>query len=131
MATQPAFAATVKAWAVTTPASADTSLTAPSTVATLLSAGASGSKVEQVRLTPVATTASTYIVNLFLYDGSTYHLFDFFTVAAQTLSTTAETVPADKYYTNLVLPNGWSVRATVTVGTVASAFKLTAFGGDF
>ena len=131
MAANPVFAATPKAWGVTTPASADTSLTAPSTTATLLTAGASGSKVEQIRLTPVATTASVYIVNLFLHDGATYHLFDFFTAPAQTLSTTAETVPVDKYYPNLVLPSGWSIRVTVTVGTVASAFKLTGFGGDF
>jgi hypothetical protein len=134
MAADPIFAATVNSAAGLAPATADTSLTAPSGaghITTVFTAGSSGSKVEQIRLMQVATTASTTIVNVFLYDGSTYWLFDQFTTVATTLSTTSEPAPVDKFYANLVLKTGWSVRITVTTSAAQAAFVCSIFGADF
>lgn len=131
MATDPIFASTVNNGAGLVPATLDTSLTAPTNTTTVFTAGASGSKVEQLRLTQILTTASTTVVNVFLYSGATYYLFDQFTTAATTLSTTSEPSPVDRYYTNLVLKTGWTVRCTVTTSAGQSAFVLQAFGGDF
>jgi hypothetical protein len=134
MATTPTFAATPKAWAVTVPATADTSNTAPTNTATLVTAGASGSKIEEIRIVQVASTSVSGIVNVFLYDGTTYHLLEPVSVQAATLSTTVSN-PSDQIfqqsYANLVIPSGWSIRVTVSVAGFASAFKVIAFGGDF
>jgi hypothetical protein len=127
----PIFVALPKAWAVIVPATLDTSLTAPSNTATLLTAGSNGSKVDRIRLAQLITTATVTIVNLFLYDGSTYHLFDFFSIPSAVLSTTVEVIPTDKYYDDLVLATSWSLRCTVTTAAAQSAFKLTVLGGDF
>lgn len=134
MATAPTFAATPKAWAVTVPATLDTSNTAPTNTATLVTAGASGSKIEEIRIVQVASTTGSGIVNIFLYDGSTHHLFETVSIPAITLSTTVSN-PSDQIfignYSNLVIPSGWSIRVTVTLATFQSAFKVLAFGGDF
>jgi hypothetical protein len=131
MAASPAFAATPHAGAVITPATLDTSLTAPTNVATLFSAGASGSRVDTIRITQVASSASAGIVNIFLFDGVTYHLLDNFSFGVVTLSATSEAQPVDLYYQNLVFATGWSLRVTVTSTGGQSAFKVIAFGGDF
>lgn len=131
MATDPAFASTVKTGAVTVPATADTSLTAPTNTATVLSAGASGSKVEQLRITQIATTSAAGLLNIFLHDGSTYRLLDQYAYAALTLSTTVGLTPVDLYYTNLVLPAGWSIRVSVTTTAGQSALSVSGFGGDY
>ena len=49
---------------------ADTSLTAPTNVTSILSATPAGTKIEHLRLTQIATTSVASLVNLFLYDGS-------------------------------------------------------------
>ena len=134
MATAPTFAATPKAWAGTVPATLDTSNTAPTNVTTIVTAGASGSKIEEIRIVQVASTTTSGVLNIFLYDGSTYHLVEPVNIQAITLSTTVAN-PSDQifqgYYNNLVIPSGWSIRVSVTVAAFQSAFKVIAFGGDF
>lgn len=71
------------------------------------------------------------MVNIFLYDGTTYHLVDQFTVTAVTSSATAAAYRQSRQYTNLEMPTGWSLRAAQTVAGNASGLKVTAFGGDF
>jgi hypothetical protein len=130
MSTSPTFFGTVNRGAVTTPATLDTSLTAPTNTATIITAGASGTKIEQIRINQIATTAASLIINIFIFDGATYHLFDFFSLSANALSTTSEAVPLDRYYTNLFLKSGDTLRCTVTTTAGQSAFKVLAFGGD-
>ena len=115
---------------MTVPATLDASLTAPTNVATVFTAGASGSKIEQIALMQIANTTAGGLVNIFLYDGTTYHLFDQFQFGTLTLPTTTTTPRQDKYYANLVLKTGWSVRATVNVAAGQSAFKVFALGAD-
>jgi len=129
MATTPAFAATVNNGSAIASATLDTSLTAPTNVATVLTAGASGSKIEEVVVQGLGTTVAG-MCNLFLYDGATYHLLDQFTIAAVTSSTTAPAFRTYRTYSNLVLKTGWSLRFTVTVAGLQSLLKMSAFGGD-
>lgn len=133
MAVSPAFASTPKSWAVIVPATLDTSLTAPANVATVATAGASGSMITRIRLTILGTISTVTQVNLFLYDGSTYHLYEQSVVLGQTVSSTTSSPSNtyDKYYTDLVLQNGWSLRATVTTASGQSLIKVMAHGGDF
>lgn len=131
MATTPAFAATPVAWSGLVPGTADTSLTAPTNVTTLGTAGANGTKIDAIVCQGVGTTVAG-VVNIFLYDGSTYHLYDQFLVPAVTSSTTARAWRQARSYTDLVLPsNSWSLRTTVTVAGDVSLVKVTATGGSF
>lgn len=130
MATDPAFAATVNIGAAIASATFDASLTAPTNVATVFTAGASGSKIEEIVVEGLGTTVLG-VCNLFLYDGSTYHLFDQVLVLAVTSSTTATAFRWNKSYPNLVLKTGWSLRFAQTIAGNQSMLKVSAFGGDF
>lgn len=133
MATDPAFAATPALGAALI-GSAETNLQVPVNASTVLTAGASGSKVEEIVIEATATSlvASTVagLVYLFLYDGSTYHLFDVVTVTAITASSTVPGFRQRNVYPNLVLESGWSLRASQSIAGNASILKITAFGGD-
>jgi len=131
MATAPAFASTPVAWSGLVPATLDASLTAPTNVTTLGTSTAGGTKIDEITCQGVGTTVAG-VVNIFLHDGSTYHLYDQFLVPAVTSSTTAKAWQSRRLYANLVLPNGsWSLRATVTVAGDVSLVKVTAVGGQF
>lgn len=129
MATTPAFATTPVIWAGLVPATLDTSFTAPSNVTTLGSAGANGTKITQIDIEPVATVVLG-LVNIFAYDGSTYHLLESVTVTAATVSTTSAPIKQSYTYDNLVLPNGWSLRASVTIAGDVSIVEVTAYGAS-
>lgn len=113
---------------------ADTSLTAPTTVGTVITAGASGTRIDYIDVQGVATTVAG-IVNLFVYDGSTYSLWAQVPVIAITSSTTAPAFQAtlssnvNANLLPLVLPTGWSLRATTSVAQ--TGIRVVAFGGDF
>lgn len=135
MSADPIFAATPNAKGVLTNAAADASLTAPANVATAFTAGLSGSRVEQIRIAQVLTTTAAGIINIFLHDGATYHLFDAVAYPAGTVSTTALVAPSDLYYPNLVLPTGWTIKVTNTAavgtGATAATHKVVVLGADF
>ncbi len=124
MATDPAFAATPNNGSALLGA-AETNLQVPTTTSVILTA---------VEATAAALTATTVagVVYLFLYDGTTYHLYD--TVAVP-LNTTASSTSAGFRaripYTNLVIKSGWSLRASQSIAGNASVLKVSAFGGDF
>ncbi len=130
MASDPAFAATVKTASGLVPATLDTVMTAPTNVTTIVTAGSSGSKIEQIRCQGIATTVAG-IVNIFLYDGATYHLFDQFLVTAVTSSATAVAYQATNTYSNLWIPTGWSLRVTNTIAGNQAIIKVTVTYGDF
>lgn len=112
----------------------DTSLTAPTTVGTVITAGSSGTRIDYIDLQGVATTVAG-IINLFVFDGTTYSLWQQFPVIAITSSTTAVAWNAtlssnvNSNVMPLILPTGWSLRATTTVAQ--TGIRVTAFGGDF
>jgi len=128
VATSPAFAVTPRIGAVSI-ATADSSYTAPSNVGVVLTGVATGSRVAEVVVKSVATSAAA-IVRLFLYDSSTttYYLFDEVTVAAATGSSTVQQTRVSTVYNNLILPSAsWSLRATTSV---SQATHVTALGAD-
>lgn len=113
---------------------ADTSLTAPTTVGTVVTAGASGTRIDYIDIQGVATTAAG-IINLFLFDGTNYILWNQVPVIAVTSGTTAVAFQAllssnsNANIMPLTLPTGWSLRATTS--TAQTGIRVTAYGGDF
>ena len=133
MSTSAQYASTPKFGSATL-TTADTSLTAPSTVGTIVTAGASGTRIDYIDIQGVATTVAG-LINLFVYDGTTYVLWQQVPVIAVTSSTTA---PAFAAYLSsngnanimpLTLPTGYSLRAATSVSQ--TGIRVTAYGGDF
>lgn len=130
MATAPSFAATPRAMCGLVPSTADTSWTAPTHVTTLGTAGTNGTKVTEIDVTPVGTTVAG-VVNIFIYDGSAYHLTASVTIAAATPSTTLAPVTQTLTFDNLVLPSSsWTLVASNTVSSNVSLITVNAFGAD-
>lgn len=129
MAAAPAYAATPVAWTGLVPSVNDTSWTAPSHVTSLGSAGANGTKIVQVDVIPAGTVVAG-LVNVFLYDGTTYHLHESVVISAYTSSTTAAPPKQAFTYDNLVLPNGWSLAVTTTVAGNESLVEVNAYGAS-
>lgn len=129
MATAPAYAATPVIWAGLIPGTADTSFTAPTNITTLGSAGTNGTKIAQIDVEPVGTTVSG-LVNVFLYDGTTYHLWESVIITAATVSTSVPPVKQSYVYDNLVLPSGWSLRVSGTIAGNVSLVHVTATGAS-
>ena len=127
----PNLAVTPRAGALATPTTADTSLTAPTNVSIIFTAGATGSRINLVRITQIASSVAAGCVNLFLYDGTNYHFFDVYQYPIATITAASEPIPVDIPYPQLVIPTGWSLRATDTVNAGTAHFSVTALGGDF
>lgn len=126
MATAPAFAVTPRISSVSI-ATAESSYTAPTNVGTLITGGTSGTRVSEIVCKCAATSAAA-IVRIFLYDGTTYWLFDEVTIAAATGSSTVQQTRVSTTYNNLVLPSSsWSVRVTTSVSQTT---HVTALGAD-
>jgi hypothetical protein len=109
-------------------------LTAPTTVGTIVTAGASGTRIDYIDIQGVATTVAG-LINLFVYDGTTYFLWTQVPVIASTSSTTAPAFVANLSSNNnsnimpLTLPTGYSLRATTSVAQ--TGIRVNAYGGDF
>lgn len=130
MATAPAFADTprIGAAAVST---ANTARDGSGTIATVFTAGANGSRVEEVVFKATGDPADS-IVTVFLHDGSTYYLYD--EVDLDNPAAASNTVVGyrlSRTYDNLVLPSGWSLRAAITVALTAGVINVIAHGADF
>jgi hypothetical protein len=88
---------------------------------------AAGTRIAEV-VAKCAATSAAAVVRLFLYDGTTYWLFDEITIAAATGSSTVQQTRVSVVYNNLILPSAsWSLRATTSV---AQTTHVTAFGAD-
>lgn len=127
MATSPVFAATPRVGAVSI-ATAESSYTAPTNVGTLITGVAAGTRISEI-VVKSAAASSAAIVRIFLYDGSTYWLFDEISVAAvASPGVSTQTTRVSTVYNNLILPsNSWSIRVTTSV---SQATHVTAFGAD-
>ncbi len=133
MATSAQYAAVPKIGAALL-TTADTSLTAPTTVGTVVTAGSSGTRIDYIDIQGVAPTLSG-LVNLFIYDGTNYRLWAQVPVLPITSSTTAPAFAAtlsSNSHANimpLVLPSGHSLRATTSVAQ--TGINVIGLGGDF
>lgn len=133
MSTSAQYASTPKFGSATL-TTADTSLTAPTTVGTVVTAGASGTRIDYIDIQAVATTVAS-LINLFIHDGTNYILWQQVPVQVVTSSTT---VPAFAAYLSsnsnsnimpLTLPTGYSLRAATSI--TQTGVRVTAYGGDF
>ena len=126
MAAAPAFAATPICSAVSI-GTADTSRTAPTNVGTVLTAGASGSRIDEVTITAAGTSTSN-VVRLFIYTGSVYYLLQEVLTTAITPGASQDSFTTTLTFNSLVIPTGYSLRATTHA---TETYHVLAFGGDF
>lgn len=110
---------------------ANTNRDGTGTIATVFTAGASGSRITEVRLVATGDPADS-IVNLYLHDGAAAWLFDSVDIGnPAAATTTVEPFKAVVAYTNLLIPAGWSLRASITVALTSGVVNVFAHGGDF
>ena len=103
--------------------------TAPTLGVTVLAGSTNGTKIEEINVTPLGAVTAC-VVNLFLFDGTTYWLYDQINFGTTALSQTTPQPVFNKLYPNLILPTGWSLVAACTV-TQTAAFVVQALGGTF
>jgi hypothetical protein len=71
------------------------------------------------------------LVNIFLYDGTQWDLFDQITISATTGSNTTKGYRLVTAYADLVLPSAsHKLGATITVAPTSGTVRVAAFGGD-
>jgi hypothetical protein len=90
---------------------ANTARDGTGTIATILTAGASGTRVDDINITAVGTTTAG-MIRLFLHDGTNTRLYKEIPVSAITPSATVAAFTTTLGALSLVLKNGWSLRAT-------------------
>ena len=128
MATNPAFAVTPRVGSVALTGTAETSYTAPTSVATVITGVTAGTRIAEVVVHMTATVSTATMVRLFLYDGTTYFLFDEVLIAAATGAQGVKQTRVSTLYNNLILPSSsWSLRATCHT---TNAGVVIALGAD-
>ena len=110
MSTSAQYAAMPKT-AVAQVTTANTARDGTGTIATVFTAGASGSRIDDVTITAVATTTAG-MVRLLLHDGTNARLLREVEVSAITPSGTVAAFIASLSNLALVLQSGWSLRAS-------------------
>lgn len=132
MATQAQYAATPKC-SIGQVSVANTNRDGTGTIATVFSAGASGSRIDAIDLKAVGTTTAG-MIRLFIHDGANARLL---TEVPVTAVTPSGTLPSWEVQLNtntmtqvlpLLLPAGYSLRAATNN---AETFNIIALGGDF
>ena len=127
MATSAQYASTVRAAAaqVTT---ANTNRNGTGAIVTVFTAGANGSRIDDISIDAVATTTAG-VVRLFINDGTTSYLFQEILVTATTPSTTVAVWSTTLLNQALVIPTGWSLRASTNNAETFNIIVTRA--GDF
>lgn len=132
MSATPSYAAAPKC-GIGQVSTANTARDGTGTIATIFTAGASGSRIDAINLKAVGTTTAG-MIRLFIHDGTNARLLTELPVAATTPSAT---LPAWEAQLNtnsmsqilpLVLPTGYSLRASTEK---TETFNLITIGGDF
>jgi len=96
------------------------------TLVTVMSAGSSGTKINEI-LVQASSTVTAGMVRIFIFDGTTNYLFDEFPVTATIPSSSSAAYRLYKVYDNLVVPSGYSVRASTSN---AESFNVMIWGAD-
>jgi len=110
MATAAQYASTVRT-AQAQVSVANTARNGTGTIVTVFTAGASGSRIDDIYITATGTTTAG-VVRLFLNDGTNTYLWEEILVTAITPSTTQAVFQATLLNQALVLATGWSLRAS-------------------
>lgn len=130
MAASPNFTATPRC-AMAQATAANTNRDGTGTIATVLTAGSSGTRLERVRIQAAGTTTAG-VLRLFIHDGTNARLMMEILVSAITPSTTVQAWSTDIDMSfngqSLILPSGFSLRASTHN---AETFNIIAMGADF
>jgi hypothetical protein len=128
MAASPVFTSTAHV-EVTAISTANTNRDGTGTIATVFTAGASGSRVDRIIVHATSTTTAG-AVRLFLYDGTNYRLFKEVDIDAVTpaASTEAENVTVNLHNFNIPGTSGFNRIAASTHN--AEAFNVIVMGSD-
>ena len=129
MAASPAFISTPRIGRCSL-STANTATDGTGTITDLIVGVAAGTRVLSINVQGTATTVAA-LVNIFLWDGTQWDLFDQITISATTGSNTAKAYRLVTAYTDLVLPSAtWKLGATITVAPTTGTVRVAAFGGD-
>lgn len=129
MAASPAFISTPRIGRVSL-STANTATDGTGTINDLITGVSAGTRVLSVNVQGTNQTVAA-LVNLFLWDGTQWDLFDQITISATTGSNTAKAYRLVTAYTDLVLPSAsHKLGATITVAPTTGTVRVTAFGGD-
>ena len=114
---------------------AETEVKPPQHAVLLTTAGANGTKIEEVILQAVAAsltpTSTASLVYVYIYDGTNYWLRDVLTVTAVTASATTAPFRLSKTYTNLWLKSGEALYASMSAAQgTGTSLDVTAQGLD-
>ena len=129
MATSPAFISIPRIGRCSL-STANTATDGTGTINDLIVGVAAGTRILSVNLQATGTTVAS-LVNLFLWDGTQWDLYDQLTVSATIGSNTNKAYRLPTSYTDLVLPSAtWKLGATITVAPTTGTVRVAAFGGD-
>jgi hypothetical protein len=129
MAASPAFISTPRIGRCSL-STANTATDGTGTITDLITGVAAGTRVLSINVQGTATTVAA-LVNIFLWDGTQWDLFDQVTITATTGSNTVKGYRLVTAYTDLVLPTAsWKLGATISVAPSTGTVRVAAFGGD-
>ena len=127
MSTTANYAATPRA-AVAQVSTANTNRDGTGTIATVLTAGSNGSRVDDITVIATGTTTAG-MVRLFVNDGTNTRLWQEIPVTAATPSGTVQAFASTLLNQALLLPNGYSLRAATNNAETFNVVVTRA--GDF
>lgn len=131
MSGTPAFASTPNNAAGSIGATGNTNRDGTGTITTIFTAGASGSKIDEIVVKADGRPADCTIV-FYLHDGSNYHVWEEWDIGAPAApSGTVASYRESRTYENLILKTGWTLRASITAVPTSGLVQVHAFGGDF
>lgn len=129
MAASPAFISTPRIGRCSL-STANTATDGTGTINDLIVGASAGTRVLSINVQGTATTVAA-LVNLFLWDGTQWDLFDQVTITATTGSNTVKGYRLVTAYTDLVLPSAsYKLGATITVAPTTGTVRVSAWGGD-
>jgi hypothetical protein len=128
MSTSAQYASTVKASTVALAATANTARDGTGTITTIHAAGALGARIDDIYIVSTGTCTAG-VIRLFIHNGTTAFLWQEILVTATTPSTTQAVWSYTLLNQGLVIPTGFSLRASTHN---AEAFNiLVTRAGDF
>ena len=127
MATAAQYAATPRT-AVAQVTTANTNRNGTGTIATVFTAGGSGSRIDDISIVATGTTTAG-VVRLFVNDGTTSYLWQEILVSAITPSTTVQVFNYTLLNQALILGNNYSLRASTNNSETFNIIVTRA--GDF
>ena len=129
MAASPAFISAPRIGRLSL-STANTATDGTGTINDLIVGVAAGTRVLSVNVQGTNQTVAA-LVNLFLWDGTQWELFDQVTISATTGSNTTKAYRLVTAYTDLVLPSAsYKLGATISVAPTSGTVRVSAWGGD-